>query len=91
VDSRVVSDVLGELKGLVELERIEAAIATAKAGAPQAALAQIDGAVVTAPAPIRPVRGGWLPPINTINPDVTCVECWGFEASLSSLPGLEPW
>jgi hypothetical protein len=90
VDPYVVNGVLDELKTLLELEKIEAAAAAARAAQPVAALAQNDGALAPAPTPVRGVPLGWLPPTGTLTPDVTCFECWGFEISLSGPPGFEP-
>jgi len=81
VDPRVVSGVLGELKSLVAPARRDEQIVAANA--PEPIVGPIDNKVVTAPAPAQRLSAGWLPPTNTITPDVTCTNCWGFTQSLS--------
>src|SRR5260370_14944427 len=84
LDPRVVSGVLGELKSLVAPARRDEQIVAANAPAPEPIVGPIDNKVVTAPAPAQPLSPGLLPPTNTITPDVTCTNCWGFTQSLGT-------
>jgi hypothetical protein len=91
LDPRVVNGVLGELKDLIALEKIDATVtAQANAAAPQAAsIGQIEGATAAGPAPR--ISAGWLPPSHVITPDVTCTNCWGFRDSLVGPEGADFW
>jgi hypothetical protein len=82
LDPRVVSGVLGELKSLVAPARHDEQIVAANAPAREPTVTPTDNKTATPPAPAPRLSAGWLPPTNTITPDVTCTNCWGFTQSL---------
>jgi hypothetical protein len=84
LDPRVVSGVLGELKSLVAPARRDEQVVAANAPAPERIVTPIDNKIVTAPAPAQRLSAGWLPRTNTVTPDVTCTNCWGFTQSLGA-------
>ena len=92
VDPRVVKGVIGELKGLMEAEKIQEAGAIARTTAAEPIkVAQVDA--ITAPASPYPRNAfaGPLVPSRTLTRDITCTECWGLAQSLAGPPPLEAW
>jgi hypothetical protein len=95
VDPRVVSGVLDELKSLVTPKRRDEQAVAANA-VPKRAVAPIGSKITAALAPAQQPSAGWLPPTDTITPDVTCTHCWGFVQSLEAAApdpwmGPDPW
>jgi hypothetical protein len=88
VDPRVVTDVLGELKNLVQLEKGYEPVFPDQPILPRPETV-VQGDDVAATAPGRMVNDQWLG--NPAVPDVTCARCWGFEQSLAFADGPEPW
>jgi hypothetical protein len=90
IDPRVVRGVLGELRSLVAPGRREEPIVAVKTHLPKPTVPPIHDETVAAPAPAQPLSASWLPPTNSIMPDVTCSKCWGFAQSLGAA-GPDPW
>jgi hypothetical protein len=85
LDSRVVSGVLAELKGLLTRRDAQVAAATVPLPVPRPVVGPADDRT----EPAQP-GAGWLLPVNVITPDVTCTACWGFTQSLGAAEG-DPW
>jgi hypothetical protein len=86
VDSRVVNGVMGELQDLVRWDRNNPSELAEELAIGLLTAARADGAGDTE-AERTPGRGGGWPSTSLpITGDITCMRCWGFEASLKSLP-----
>jgi hypothetical protein len=97
LDPRVVTGVLDELKSLVTpekslvaAERRDKQLVATNAPTAKPIVSPINDKIVMAPEPAQRRGAGWLPPTNVITPDVTCMKCWGFEQSLSTV-GRDDW
>jgi hypothetical protein len=90
IDPRVVSGVLDELKSLVTPRTPDEQIVVANAPVPEPIAAPVRDKIVTAREPAQRLSAGWLPPTDSIAPDVTCTNCWGFTQSLGAA-GRDPW